>query len=333
MRNNFLRTLIFLPALGIVLGWLFVFNASAQTPDPNFKLSVCGGHGGVNCSVINPDASVVCNDGTIDESFFIYGVPECQGAIEELANKQSDFMAETGCFPPSEMTCINDSSYEKLFNFLRSGNLESSELGKNQLAQCRRQIEEYKIKNSDYQQCLSENKTSGFSLVGVSYAKPLLKTIFCPLFYGEKSYYDGNADLCLCETGYFMTNNGCEEASLICQIKYGQKSFAQNGSCYCEIGYELNADKTRCIAKASIIRPPTKSRAAPTPTPTPISTLYPLKSPAPQQSDIILPSSPNNQSGPENTPSNQAQIDEIRQKQNFFIKIISSFIRSIMNLF
>ena len=267
---------------------LFLENkTSAQTPDPNFELSFCKEHGGINCSIIKPDASVVCNDGTIDESFIIYGVPECQETIENLANQQSYFMAESGCVPPSEMACTNNESYQNLYNHLVNLGLENSELGKNELDQCLQQKEEYKIKNLDYKQCLSENKKDQFDLIGGSYTKPLLKTIFCPIFYGDKSYFDPEINLCLCEEGYFMSDGKCEDPILICQSKYGPSAIYEQGDCVCKNDYNFNLNKTQCVPVEKTIKPP--------PHPIPFISTVPTPSITPPISDtkIAPPTQPN----------------------------------------
>jgi hypothetical protein len=84
--------------LVLIGGLLFSLNFSItdaqtanQTPSPaeiekytnEYMAKICSGHGGVNCSVINNDASIVCNDGTIDTSLStIYAIPQCQATIQ-----------------------------------------------------------------------------------------------------------------------------------------------------------------------------------------------------------------------------------------------------------
>lgn len=211
-----------------------IITPDAQTIEKakaEFLAKICAGHGGVNCSMVNRDASIVCNDGTIDGSLStIYAVPKCQKTLEALADQESDFMAESGCFPPSEMACINETSYKNLFNHLNTSGLAYSELGKNELAQCRKDITDYNRDNKNYRQCLVNNGRPDFELSGKQIL-PILKAVFCPLFYGNKSSYDSNTDLCLCDTGYFLHNNQCVKADRICQEKYGPRASAKNGNC------------------------------------------------------------------------------------------------------
>src|SRR3989344_3436984 len=179
--------------------FLVTFSLAANpTPDPatiekatnEYLANICAKHGGVNCSVINQGASIICNDGTIDESLStIYAVPQCQKIIEDLANQQSKFMAESGCFPPSEMGCFSEQSYQNLYKILTASRLANSELGRNELVQCRQQIADYQTKETNYRQCLAKNNNSAFALSGKS-VLPMLKTIFCPIFYGNESSYD-----------------------------------------------------------------------------------------------------------------------------------------------
>ncbi|OGM99125.1 MAG: hypothetical protein A2817_00295 [Candidatus Yanofskybacteria bacterium RIFCSPHIGHO2_01_FULL_39_8b] len=223
---------------------LIFSTSSAQTIQPTpdaatiekakneYLAKICSGHGGVNCSIVNSDATVVCNDGTIDQSLStIYAVPECQKTLEEMATKESDFMAESGCFPPSEMTCINEQSYQNLYKHLASSGLANSELGKSELSQCRQQITDYIFKDQNYRRCLTNNGQANFNLSGKA-GLPILKAIFCPIFYGNNVSYGYDTDLCVCDNGYFMSNKQCVNANKICQSKYGDSSFAQNGNCY-----------------------------------------------------------------------------------------------------
>lgn len=225
------------------------------TPIPSLIYDGCSDHEGVNCSILNPDASVVCNDGTIDESFVIYAVPQCQKTIENISKQESAFMAKSGCIPPGEMACINEESYRNLLNKLTSSGLNDSELGKNELAECRKQTQDYATKNADFRQCLAENNNPQLNLSGNRLFLPIFKAVFCPIFYGEHATYDYDSNLCLCDEGYFMSNTSetglsnkqCVNASLICQSKYGPGTSAQNGNCYCEKGYKFNNNRTYCI--------------------------------------------------------------------------------------
>src|SRR3989344_559551 len=244
------KVLIIFMALFITVNYVFVLqkitNAIAIavptpqfTPDPKMiedgtnKLiaNICSGHGGVSCSTINSNASIVCNDGTIDTSLStIYAVPQCQKTLEDIATQQSDFMAESGCYPPSEMACIDEQSYQNLFEYFYALGLAKSELAKNELAQCRSDISAYNIDNKNYKQCLISRGRPNFELSG-KIVLPMLKAAFCPLYYGGNSSYDAGADLCLCDAGYFLQNDQCIQADKICKDKYGSKASAKNGSC------------------------------------------------------------------------------------------------------
>ena len=237
-----LATLVFILVTFIVTGF-YSLNGLAQTNQPTldpavieaakaeFLAKICAGHGGVNCSIINSDASVVCNDGTIDTSLStIYAISQCQKTIEDLANQESDFMAESGCFPPSEISCINEGAYQNLFKHLASSGSANSELGRNELAQCRQDIANYNKDNKNYRQCLINHGRPQFEPSG-KIVLPILKAAFCPLFYGNNSSYDFETDLCLCDNGYFLHNGQCLQADKICQEKYGSQASAKNGDC------------------------------------------------------------------------------------------------------
>lgn len=245
----------------ILLFWVFVavvfvfgidfffFESLAQTRQPDidtetrekitteYLAKICSGHGGVNCSIVNPDTAIVCNDGVIDNSLIsIYAVPQCQETLKNISKRQSDFMAESGCFPPSELRCINEESYRSLYRNLSASRLANSELGRNELAQCQKQIGGFAQDNKNYRQCLKNHGQPNFELSGKAIL-PILKAVFCPVFYGNKSFYNQDTDLCQCEKGYFMDNEQCVEASQLCKSKYGSSFFAQNGNCRQEVTY------------------------------------------------------------------------------------------------
>ena len=229
------------PILALIFSFFLVTYSLAANPTPDpatiekakneYLANICAGHGGVNCTIINPDASVTCNDGAIDPFPIIYAVPECQKIIEDLDNQQSDFMTKSGCYPPSEVGCFGQQSYQSLSKVLSEMDLLNSELGKEELTQCSQQIQDYQIKNKDYKLCLQEYNNTEFNPRNDRLVLPILKTIFCPIFYGGKSHYDSAAELCLCDNGYFQSNGQCINASLICQSKYGPDVYAQNGNC------------------------------------------------------------------------------------------------------
>lgn len=232
-------TAVFLAGFSFVMNRVYAADQTDYTPDPRVEeerakilANLCADHGGVNCSAISSEPAVVCNDGTIDDSVpMIYMVPQCRETIKKLADQESELMAKTGCYPPSEITCISNRSYQNLHRFLAVSKLETSDLGKDELIQCRQEIADYQKKYADYKQCLSENKISPFILAGDRMALPILKTVFCSVFYGNDSYYDSNNDLCLCDKGYFKYNGKCTSESLICQSKYGPGYSAKNGNC------------------------------------------------------------------------------------------------------
>src|SRR3989344_6827743 len=206
----------------------------SATPPP---YEACVDHGGVNCSVLRPDASVVCNDGTINASFTIYAVSQCQESIQVKFNREFKQIGDTMCYPPSEMGCSREQSYQDLKKIHSASGLVNSELSKDELAICRKQIQNYQLRNNDYNKCLVENNLSQFELAGPKLIRPVLKVVFCPIFFGDNSSYDENGDLCVCDKGYFLSEtpdfygSQCLDASLICKSKYGQNSYAKNGSC------------------------------------------------------------------------------------------------------
>src|SRR3989344_5109718 len=85
--------------------------ATIEKAKNDFLSNICASHGGVNCSIIRPDAAIICNDGTRDESTIIYAVPQCQNAVLSTVEQESDFMARSGCSPPPEMGCFTAQSY------------------------------------------------------------------------------------------------------------------------------------------------------------------------------------------------------------------------------
>lgn len=210
----------------------FVYaQTTASTPNISYEDIVCKDHGGVNCSIINPDGSPTCNDGFNDKDFFIYAVSYCKDTLDQLTEEQSELMAKTGCYPPSEMTCINNDSYTNLSKHLSSLGLINSELGKNELLLCRQEITEYSRLKADYELCLKENKIGPFLPLGEKMILPIMKSVFCPIFYGKYSTYNPKLDLCLCDDGYFRNGEICVEASSICKSKYGNSFYAQDGNC------------------------------------------------------------------------------------------------------
>lgn len=300
-----------------------------QPPPPTFD--ICSNHGGVNCTILNSDASVVCNDGTIDQSFFIYAVTQCQQTIEDIGRQESAFMNTSGCIPPGEMGCINEQSYKNLSGKLADSLVLNSELGRSELAQCRQQIKNYTVKNTDYQQCLAKNNNPQFNLPGNRLFQPILKAVFCPIFYGEHTTYDYDSDLCLCDNEYFLSNDKCTSASSICQTKYGLNAYAENGNCSCNKGYQFNNTRTQCIAKqqARINSPPT-----PTISPgNPIQTyskiaVTPLANPP--ASTVI----PKLQSAPIAPPPSQPikGSSAFNTNINFMIRIFNTFLSGIKNI-
>ncbi len=302
--------------------FLVTFSLAANpTPDPatiekaknEYLANICAKHGGVNCSIINKDASIICNDGTVDESLpTIYAVPQCQKTIEDLANQQSDFMAKSGCYPPSEMGCFSEQSYQNLSKILTASGLVNSELGRGELTQCHQQIGEYSVKNADYKKCLIENNNSKFDVSGARFVQPLLKVIFCPIFYGPNTSYNSEADLCSCDNGYFMSGGKCVEATQICQSKYGSSASAQGGNC---------------------------SRPASTPTPIFLENL-------PSASPRIIPSpftGPNSstlhltlRSSQSPIPSDQSELENnpaATINTSFITRIVTTIISKIRNIF
>lgn len=292
-------------------------NIEIEQKKTEFLSRICAEHGGVNCSIINKDASIVCNDGTIDNYFLtIYGVPQCQETINALTKDQSDFMAESGCFPPSELRCIDEGSYQKLSNQLLKSGLIYTELGKGELAECRKQIGGYKKDADKYKQCLAVNGKPNFEPSG-KVILPVLKAVFCPIFYGNKASYDSETELCRCDSGYFMNDEQCVQASQICQAKYGPWASAKNGNC---VVASVTSTFVRSITSAKTPEP----RSYPTQTPDALQTInY-----RPQTSALpatILPS-------PEEISENQLPKPEVNFVQNIISSIISG-LKKMLRLF
>ena len=223
-------------------------SSNAVVPEelkPEFA-KICSGNGGINCSIIRADGFVVCNDGKINQSNLIYAIPECHETLTRIADQESELMAKSGCYPPSEMGCFEEKSFSNLSARLKSSGLLNSELGKEELSQCHSQITEYNRKNIDYKLCLIQNGQSQINYSGKTIL-PILKAAFCPIFYGDKSSYDYDSDLCICDSDSFMFNGRCTDQSLICRTKYGSGVSAENGNCLCQTGYQFDQIKTSCI--------------------------------------------------------------------------------------
>lgn len=206
-------------------------QTAITTPEIKYDDLVCKDHGEVNCSIINPDGSPTCNDGFNDKQYFIYAVSYCQDTLKKITDEQSDLMAKTGCYPPSEMTCTNNESYSNLLSYLNSLGLVNSELGKGELEICKQEILAHDVRDADYKLCLSENNIEPFLPIGEKMILPVMKSIFCPMFYGKNSTYNPELNLCLCDNGYFKNGETCTEASEICKLKYGSSSYARDGNC------------------------------------------------------------------------------------------------------
>ncbi|KKT82318.1 MAG: hypothetical protein A3B99_01110 [Candidatus Yanofskybacteria bacterium RIFCSPHIGHO2_02_FULL_44_12b] len=304
--------------------------ATIEKAKNDFLSNICASHGGVNCSIIRPDAAIICNDGTRDESTIIYAVPQCQNAVLSTVEQESDFMARSGCSPPSEMGCFNEQSYQNLYQKLQNAGLASSRLGQGELTQCRQEIADYTQKNNDYLLCLKENNRPALNLYGDRLVLPILKAFFCPMLYGYNATYDLEADICSCNAGYFMSGGQCQEANQICRSQHGQNSLAQNGNCYCRSGYQLNTATSECELK------PTATSKTPVMIPTPIITTRitdnftvdeNYSSPEP------LPS-PYEFSTPEIT--SRPKITDTKSSPNFVSRMLNSIgsaIKNIINLF
>ena len=309
------------------------------TPVMSTNYDPCSGHGGANCSLFSFEAPVTCNDGTINDFFPFYAVQQCQKAVEDMSQEQFDFMANSGCYPPSEITCTNEQSYKNLSQTLTTSGLISSELGKNELINCRQEIKSYQIKNAGYKQCLLDNNRSGFVYLG-KVGLPLLKSVFCPIFYGDRASYDLDADLCLCDMGYFVSNvsetglsNGqCMDASLICQSKYGSNAYAKSGNCSCNKGYQFNDARTQCITKrqASVSSSPTPAISPRNPVQT-----FPKVIATPFANLPELTTTPKLRSAPINLPRPQPVREPraLNTNPNIIIKFFNVVLSGIKNIF
>lgn len=289
-----------------------------------FMAKICAGHGGVNCSAFNSDFSVVCNDGTTDESLLsIYSVPQCREIIENLTNRQSDLMAQTGCYPPSEITCIDQGSYNNTFQRLSSLGLANSEFGRIELGECRNEINIYQRKNTDYKQCLQENKIAPINLPGDRLALPILKSIFCPMFYGKNASYDSDIDLCVCDAGYLKYNGACQSESSICKIKYGPSFVAQNGNC---------VQSTQTAAKTPEPPSPVQIKTPPVPSVTLQNSPYPVAGLTIQVSTNLTNLEEQNESQSTSEPPPPIKVPGIFP-QNMLKNIINSVVSGIKDIF
>lgn len=324
------RHFILLTLISVFIATIFLANAFyssisiAQTtiqPTPDqatierakneFMANICANHGGINCSIIRPDAFVVCNDGTVDESHLIYTIPACHESISNIIDQESNFMVESGCYPPSEMGCFSNESFENLTQILKSNRLIDSELGKEELNQCRNQIRDFNYKNEDFKQCLVKNNRPQFNPSGKNIV-PLLKAIFCPIFYGDHSSYDFDNNLCLCDSGYFMLNNVCTDGLSICQTKYGSGALVKNGNC--------------------IVSSPTPIKQSGGTEPTPFMPIYHTP---PNNISTTNISNLNTEHYPQgNMAPEVSQIQNFNQpKINIFKNMLNSIISNIKNLF
>jgi hypothetical protein len=237
-----IKRVYFILMIALCFTPVVVMGVNSEEEVSKYLNSICSTNGGVNCSLYS-EPTIICNDGTKSNlPYTVYMLPQCQETIDKIAREQSDFMAETLCFPPAETLCINDGSYKKLSNFLKKNNLVDSELGKEELIRCQKEIEKYKISNLNYRKCLAENNNENFEPMGRE-TLPLLKTIFCPIIYGKNSSYNAELEMCSCNKNYFLNNNICVEINTICQNKHGKNSYGENGNCYCKEGYVLENNK------------------------------------------------------------------------------------------
>lgn len=307
-------------------------QTSQPTPNPavveaaktEFMAKICAGHGGINCSTFNSDFSVICNDGTADESLLsIYSVPQCREIIENLTNRQSDLMAQTGCYPPSEITCINQDSYDNTLQRLNSLGLVNSEFGRIELGECRNEINIYQSKNTDYKQCLQKNKIAPINLPGDRLALPILKSIFCPMFYGKNASYDSDIDLCVCDMGYLKYNGACQSESSVCKIKHGPGFVAQNRNC---------VQSTQTAAKTPEPPSSVQIKTPPVSSVTLKNSPYPVASLTVQVSTDLTTLEEQNESQNTSEPPPPIKVPDI-SPQNVFKNIINSVVSGIKNIF
>lgn len=335
-RNVLILAVIVFVLIAFVSADFYSLDGSAQTIQPtpdsaiveaakaDFMAKICAGHGGVNCSIFNPDFSIVCNDGTVDESLLsIYSLPQCRETIENLTDQQSDLMAQTGCYPPSEITCIDQGSYNNTLQRLSSLGLVNSEFGRIELGECRNEINIYQSKNTDYKQCLAKNNIAPINLPGDRLALPILKAIFCPMFYGKNTSYDSDIDLCVCDMGYLKYRGTCQSESSICKIKHGPGFIAQNGNC---------VQSAQITAKTPEPLSPVQTTILPVPSGTAQNNPYPVASLTIQVSTDLknLDEQNKNQNISESPPS--IKVPDI-SPQNILKNIINSVVSGIKNIF
>lgn len=292
-------------------------HAQGQTPPP---ITACTNNGGVNCLAIDPDGRSVCNDGSV-EDIPVFLITECQDDIRNLVKQQADFMADSLCIPPSEISCTTEQSYNALYKKLSSQGLANSELGKQDLDRCRQEINGYKRKEGDYKACLAKNNESDFQLYG-TFALPIMKAIFCPLFHGPNSFYDHVVNMCSCDDGYFIYNDQCVNATTICKDKYGQTAYAKNGNCLIP-GNSPTPSPAYSPQNRQTFLPPLSPVIIPRPSATPAINV---------ESDPTLISTPD--ISPSQTPLNKDDVSETpKTRDNIFKSIFNAFVSSIKSLF
>jgi hypothetical protein len=303
---------------------------------------ICADHGGVDCNITHPKAFTVCKDGTVDESFIIYTVPQCRDELEAKTKDDSAFLTKSGCFPPSEMGCISTKSYNNLYNELNKIRSVDSELSQIHLSVCSGEIDLFNSLNARYKQCLIDNGRPDFIPSGRE-TLPLLKSIFCPAFYGENSKYDFDVDLCLCNDGYSMTSGSqlsgggqCVKESQVCSLKYGSNSYIKDGDCFCREGYEFNESNSGCILQNKVdIKTISVPEQNPEFTVLPDVTI-PQKlyyKPAKLNLSSIFSSTTTEPVLASSTQGGQESLKEASKKENIFKKIFNKLTRVFLNIF
>ena len=100
----------------------------------------------------------------------------------------------------------------------------------------------YRSPNRDMEDITFKSIPSSSSYSGGGYV-PAAITNSCP----ANSSSTGSG--CVCNSGYVADGSVCISATQSCQKKYGSQSYGDDSYCYCNEGYQFNADKTYCYAK------------------------------------------------------------------------------------
>lgn len=212
----------FIIVLGVIFCGSFLFLKSQALATSG----ACSWHGGINCPAgMQYDGRVFCNDGWIDSTTYYSFTDNCGSLVSSYSS----------CFTPFVIGCTTSYDYNSKKNdcndlysiYVSAGALEmGSEAYNNclqELNECQQQIDDYNQGWTNYYQCL-DNEAA------------------------EKSqqYEEELGRL----NNYFEAEETRQDNEL-CQIKYGENSYASENLCYCNSGYKWNSTQTACIINCS----------------------------------------------------------------------------------